>query len=414
MRISGRWCRWIGLLPLLFGAAPLHAQIDPVKRELIQLGYNQPIEGRSPISGYAFFYYNRPDFLDNSNLTLRLAIAPVYVDSELGISRALSPHTDIGIGAAGGGFADSYYEVRRGQYLQSESFSGNGSTVSGSIYHLFNPNQEVPLNGVLRGEVHFADYVRDDATASTFILPRNGPSYNIRTGLRLGGKEPVMIPELALELSVWYEVQFRENSGAYGFPVAGIVGDRSVNPVSHLYWTRALFAYTFGESKHNFELSVTAGGSDHPDRFSAYRLGGFLPLASEFPLTLPGYYYQEISAERFLLFNGNYSFPLDSKGRWAVNAVGSAGLVDYLSGEDQPGHWNSGAGGGLTYRSTSGAWQVMLDYGHGFNALRDHGRGADSVGILLQFNFVRTKSEYYNPGDSIFLRGMDRFLHSFD
>src|SRR4051812_4208581 len=100
------------------------AQIDPVKRELLQFGYNQPMEGRGPLAGYAFYYLNLPQFL-KTNLTLRLAIAPVYLDSELGISHVF-PNTDIGLGIHGGGFADSYSEIRRGDFLKSESFTGHG------------------------------------------------------------------------------------------------------------------------------------------------------------------------------------------------------------------------------------------------------------------------------------------------
>jgi hypothetical protein len=412
VRASERWFYFL-LLPVLFRPFSVSAQIDPVKRELIQFGYNQPLVGQSPLSGYAFYYYNQPGFI-NSNLTLRMAIAPVYLDSELGISHVLGTNTDLGIGLAGGGFADSYDEVRQGQYIRAESFGGNGATLSGSIYHLFNPGQLVPLNGVLRGEVHYADYEHDDDTADNFTLPRDLTSFNVRTGFRLGGMEPLMLPDVAMELSAWYEGQFRENYGYYGFPVNGSIGDRQVQAVSHLIWARALFAYTLPKSKQNFMVSLTAGTSASPDRFSAYRLGGDLPLASEFPLTLPGYYYQEISASRFALLNGNYSIPLDAKKRWAINAVGSIAVVDYLPGLAQTGQGHSGVGGGMTYRSTSGAWQVMLDYGYGFQAIRDHGAGSQSVGILIQFNLVRAKSEYYNPADNIFFRGMDRFVHSFD
>ncbi len=414
MRVLGSWTLRVMLLPIIFGATCLRGQIDPDKRELVQLGYNQPLEGQAPLSGYAFYYYNRPNFLENSNLTLRLAIAPVYIDSELGISRLLGEHTDFGLGLAGGGFADSYAEVREGQYLQSESFDGNGATLSGNIYHLFNPNQMIPLNGVLRGELHYVNYVRNDSTASTFELPRNGTSLNVRTGFRLGGKEPVLIPNLALELSAWYEGEFRQNSGEYGFPTGSMMGDREVVPVSHIYWARALFAYTLAQSNADFLVSVTAGSSLHADRFSTYRLGGLLPLASEFPLILPGYYYQEISADRFVLANGNLNIPLDARNRWSINAVGSVATVHYLPGLEQSGDLQSGVGGGVTYRSTSGAWQIMLDYGYGFQAIRDRGQGAQSVGLLLQINLVRTGSQYYNPGDSGFLRGMQGFLHSFE
>ena len=411
VRTSGRWLRML-IWPACYGALRLHAQIDPVARELLQIGYNQPVEGRAPLSGYAFLYYNRPDFL-TSNLTLRLAVAPVYLDSELGISHALGENTDFGLGLAGGGFADSYYEVRQGQYLPAESFTGYGSTLSGNIYHLFDPGRMIPLNGVFRGEVHYAGYDRDNDTAPNFDVPDEVTSFNVRAGLRLGGKEPLITPEVAMELSAWYEGQFRLNPGYYGYPAGGLPGDRRIEAASHLFWARALFAYTLQESRRNFMVSVTAGASDNPDRFSAYRLGGLLPLASEFPLILPGYYYQEISAQRFVLFNGNFSFPLDAKKRWAMNAVGSAGVVDYLPGLEQPGQWHSGVGGGVSYRSTSEAWQIMLDYGYGFQAMRDHGAGAQSVGLLIQFNLARTKSEYYNPGDNIFLRGLDGFLHSF-
>jgi len=404
---------WVLLLPVLFRASLAHAQLDPVKRELIQVGYNQPIVGQAPLAGYAFYYYNQPGFL-NTNLTLRLAIAPVYLDSELGIRNVLGTNTDVGIGLAGGAYADSYFEVQQGKYLASQSFDGYGGILSGSVYHLFNPGQLIPLNGVLRGEAHYASYARTGDTDPNFTIPQDLTTFNVRTGLRLGGMEPLMNPDVAMELSIWYEGQFRENYGYYGFPVGGTLGDRQVEAASHLFWGRALFAYTLPKSKQNFLVSLTAGTSSSPDRFSAYRLGGLLPLASEFPLTLPGYYYQEISASRFALLNGNYSIPLDSKKRWALTGVGSIAVVDYLPGVAQPGQWNSGVGGGITYRSTTGIWQAMVDYGYGFQAIRDNGRGGQSIGILIQINLIPAANEYYNPGENMFIRGMDRFIRSFN
>ena len=101
------------------------AQIDPDKRDLVQLGYNQAFEGHAPFTGYAYYYHNQPDFL-RTNLTLRLTIAPVYLDSELGFVHGLGPNTDFAIGLAGGGFADSYDEIRGGKFIQGESFDGHG------------------------------------------------------------------------------------------------------------------------------------------------------------------------------------------------------------------------------------------------------------------------------------------------
>jgi len=77
---SGR-CGIIVLVALCLGLHPGQAQIDPVKRELIQVGYNAAVEGHPPLSIYAFFYRNQPDFLEHTNLTLRLAVAPTYMDS---------------------------------------------------------------------------------------------------------------------------------------------------------------------------------------------------------------------------------------------------------------------------------------------------------------------------------------------
>lgn len=381
------------------------AQIDPEKRELIQLGFNQPLEGRGPISGYLFYYDNRPEFL-RTNITLRLAIAPVYLDSELGFAHALGDQTDFAVGAAGGGFADSYSEVRRGKLLDAESFTGHGGELSASIYHLFNPNQRIPLNAVLRGSAHYSTYSSDSKTDDNFELPSDRTSLNVRTGLRWGGKEPVMSPDLGMEISAWYEGQFRTESGDYGFN-----GDRAVRPSSHLFWARALLIYTLPELKHNFSVSLTTGTSLAADRFSSYRLGGVLPMASEFPLSLPGYYFQEISARQFALFSGQYSLPLDDAKHWNLTGIGTVARVDYVSGLEQPGHTHSGVGLGVGYRSKNDTWEINLGYSYGITAMRSHGRGAQSIGLIFQYDLeARHRETYYDIDSPYKSRGLFHFL----
>src|SRR6185295_11638507 len=95
---------WIifSLLFLICFPSDTHAQIDPKRRELVQLGYSQTLEGRGPQAAYLFYYLNRPNILPDK--TLRLAAAPIYMDSELGFSRLLGRYTDFGLGLAGGGF----------------------------------------------------------------------------------------------------------------------------------------------------------------------------------------------------------------------------------------------------------------------------------------------------------------------
>src|SRR4030095_5645277 len=84
------------------------AQIDPYSRNLLQLGYDQPIECHAPQALYAYYYHNNPEFI-RTNIALRLAVAPVYFDGELGFKQLISPSTHFGIGLYGGAFGDNFY-----------------------------------------------------------------------------------------------------------------------------------------------------------------------------------------------------------------------------------------------------------------------------------------------------------------
>jgi len=401
MKKIGRALLWLLLFVPLFACA----QIDPVKRDLIQLGYNQAFEGHQPLAAYAYYYHNQPDFL-RTNLTLRLAVAPVYLDSELGFIGAFGPNTDLGIGLAGGGFGDDYNEIRGGTFLPAESFAGDGGEISVSLYHLVNPGDMIPLNFVLRGTAHYAEYDRNNGTASTFQLPSDHGDFSIRTGFRWGGVEPTLFPPLAMELSVWYEGHLRNNYGYYGFS-----GDRELEQQSHLFWTEAALAYTRPKSQQSFYARLTAGTSVDADHFSDYRLGGFLPLIAEYPLSLPGYYYQEISARQFLLINLNYLLPLDKEKRWNIDVNVASALVDYLPGEEQPGHSLNGVGGGILYHSPSDRWKIMFDYGYGIDAIRSRGRGANTLGVLVQFDLGRLRSKSFSSPQPSLWRG---WQHIFD
>ena len=365
------------------------AQIDPVPRDLIQFGYNQPTEGLEPLSGYLYYYHNQPDFL-RTNLTLRLAVAPTYLDSELGFAHALGPEADFAIGMAGGGFADSYNEIRDGKWLDAESFDGHGGELSVSLYHLFNPGQLIPLNLVVRGSAHYSVYARSE-TAATFQLPKDGADFAFRTGLRYGGIEPTLYPDLAMELAVWYEGQFRTDSGNYGFN-----GDRELEPATHLFWGSAALSYTWPESKQNLFVRAVAGTSVAPDRMSAYRLGGFLPLIAEYPLSLPGYFFQEFSARDFALINASYLVPIAPNQRWNLEFNGATANIDYLAGTGQPGNWVSGVGGGIMYRSPSDKFKCIVSYAYGVNAIRTAGRGASSISFLIQVDLGRIRSSKFN------------------
>ena len=157
-----------------------------------------PSREGTPLAAYAYLYLNEPDFF-YTNMTLRLAIAPVYVDSELGFRHLLGPNTDLAFGLAGGGFADDYYEIHNGNYFRDQSFLGHVAETTVSIYHLFNPGDRIPLSGVFRVQEHYSIYARDD-TAPTFVLPHDHSTFKIRSGLRWGQARTSMHPDLAMEL----------------------------------------------------------------------------------------------------------------------------------------------------------------------------------------------------------------------
>jgi hypothetical protein len=401
VRIVAKWLPWLGL----FAPGLAIAQIDPAPRDLVQFGYNQSFEGHAPLAGYVYYYHNQPDFI-RTNLTLRLAIAPVYADSELGFVNGLGPNTDFGLGLAGGGFVDSYNEIHGGTFYPAESFEGNGAEMSASIYHRFNPEARIPLNFILRGTAHYADYNYNNDTAPNFQLPNNHADFSVRTGLRWGGVEPTLFPPLAMELSVWYEGHLRTDPGGYG-----IRDSEEFNSQAHLFWTEAALAYTLPKSQQSFYFRLTTGTSVDADQLSAYRLGGFLPLVSEFPLSLPGYYFQEFSARQFVLFNANYLVPLDPGKLFALDLNASTAIVDYMPGEGQPGNSLTGVGGGILYHTPSNRVKLILNYAYGIDAIRADGRGASSVSILMQINLGGWNSRQFTKPEPVPLHGWQRFFN---
>ncbi|MSU35277.1 MAG: hypothetical protein EXS36_09215 [Pedosphaera sp.] len=102
---------------------------------------------------------------------------------------------------------------------------------------------------------------------------------------------------------------------------------------------------------------------------------------------LPGYYFQEITAERFSLITANYSVPLPAQ--FHLLMFGSTAWVDYLDGLEQPGNWHSGIGGGLAWTAPSGSWHVLAGFGYGVDAIRNGHRGAQNLGLIVQWDLER-------------------------
>ena len=385
MPISNRTRRFFPLVSLVvvLGSFSCYAQIDPVHRNLLELGYDQPVTGKGPQGLYAYYYYNTPE-LFNTNTALRLAIAPAYVDGELGFKQLLSPTTDVGLGFYGGMFGANYYEVRQGRYYENESFYGSGGGAALSVYQLLNPGMLIPINVVARAGMRELTYMDTSETADNFALPSNQTVGYTREGIRIAGKEPLLYPDLGLELSFWFERQWRLDSQQYGFD-----NDRSISPNVNLYWLYAGVNYAWTNSGQKISFAFTAGGSTDADQLGAYRLGGVLPLVAEFPLMLPGYYYEELTATGFEHFYGAYDVPLIPDHRLEFRLEAATAHVDYLNGYQQNSDWQTGVGGGLTFAPKNKSFEIVLRYGYGFNAIRNGREGAQSIGLLFQYNFEK-------------------------
>ena len=372
-------------LGILAGTLAASAQLDPRARNLVQFGYDQPLKGRGPRAAYAYYHYNNPAFAD-SNIVLRAAVAPVYTDSELGFRSLLSPQTDVGIGIVGGAYGENYYEVRDGKYRDEESFDGHGGGLSLGVYHRVNPDQRIPLNLVLKGGARYVTFHHSPDTDSAFDLPPDHFVSYLRTGARFAGKEPMLYPDLAMELSVWYEREWRSDPGTYGYG-----GDRALEDSVDRYWIYGGLDYAWTNAGHKASLAVTAGDSSETDRVGAWRLGGVLPLVAEFPLILPGYYYEEITAERFVHLGAAYVISLDPDNRWQLRFEAATALVDPLPGFGATDDWHTGVGTGVGYTSRNQVTKIFLRYGYGISADRKGDDGGHSVGLLFQFDFEQRR-----------------------
>ena len=216
-----------------------------------------------------------------------------------------------------------------------------------------------------------------------------------------------MQPDLAMEISGWYEGQFRTDAGTYGYN-----GDRELEPLTQLLFGRALLVYTLPESKQNFSLSLTGGGTSHADRFSAYRLGGNLPLSSECPLLIPGYFYEELSASAFVNLSGEYILPLDTAKHWDLLLYGSRRRTGLFARVVAAGalELRCRRRCGLSREFLAGAGQLRLRV----QAIRDGDRGGQNIGLLLQYDLdARHRANpVANPNGPNESRGLFHFLQN--
>ena len=106
-------------------AAP-YTLMDDGDRLNLEFGAETPLRGNGPFTGYGYFFYTRPHFLDE-DLYLRLVIPPGYLISELIRDHWPSRNSAVGVGISGGLWAESQGEFRDGRFEKEESFSGHSA-----------------------------------------------------------------------------------------------------------------------------------------------------------------------------------------------------------------------------------------------------------------------------------------------
>jgi hypothetical protein len=356
------------------------AQIDPEPRRNLELGVEGPLKGNGPISGYGFFLWNQPHFIDE-DWYLRVVFAPTFLISDLVRDRWPAPGHAVGVGLGGGSFPYNFDEFRNGSHIQRESFWGHGVEATASYYRRLKLFDLLPVEGSVRVHPQYVFYQRSD-TAHRFRLPDATPIYGGRVGIRAGGEPPELFPDVALEVSAWYEVNWRQQAEAYGFPETPI----QTQSTPQQAWARAggIFSITKNQSGRLF---LTGGTSRDADPLSSYRLGSSLPFRREFPLVLHGYYVDEVFAHHFWLMNASYRFPLwPGSKRFRLQLAFDYARVGYLAGHALPRRDLRGLGADLSVALTERA-TLVLGYGYGWDAPRDHSFGGHEANALIEFKF---------------------------
>ena len=377
----------VRLFVVVLVAAPLltaslaWSQADPEPRAYFEAGTDIALKGNAPISGYAFFLLNKPNY-PQPDQYLRVILSPTYLQSEFVQEHWPFGPTGLGIGLNGGGIRYGHWEYRDGVYKGEESFWGSGAELPLSLYTGTKLFGLLPLEAQIRATPSFVVYQDSLDTSDRFVLPQDTGLFTGRVGLRLGGVPPELLPTLAVEVSAWYEATYRTNTGTFGFP------DRPerLEELSQRAWGRvaAVFEPLDG---HHVELTVTAGLSKDADLLSSFRLGSALPFWSEFPLILHGYFVEEVFAKRFWLVNASYRFPAWPGARaLSLRVSGDLAGVDYVAGHELPRNRLGGAGLDLSIAFTSRITAV-LGYGYGFDAPRNGGFGGHMAHALIEVKF---------------------------
>ena len=340
-----------------------------------------PLKGNAPINGYAFFLWNRPHY-PNPDQYLRVVVAPTYLLTEFVQDHWPFGRHAVSVGLNGGGIRYGHEEYRNGNHKDDESFWGHGAELPLSYYAGTKLFDKLPLQGQIRLTPAFIVYQDSFGTADRFELPPDTGLLTGRVGLRLGGKPPELLPQLALEASAWYEAVYRTTTDTFGLPER----PEPLESLTQRAWGRLAGVFNPAEG-HTMDVLLTAGMTRTTDLLSSYRLGSALPFRSEFPLILHGYFVEEVFAKQFWLLNVSYRFPAWPGSRNVhLRISGDIAGVEYVDGHRLPREHLRGVGGDVSIAITPRV-TVVAGYGYGFDAPRNGGFGGHEAHALIELKY---------------------------
>ncbi len=355
------------------------AQIDPEPRANLELGFEGPLRGNGPVSGYGFFLWNRPHFLDK-DLYLRAVVSP-YIFLEAIRDNWPGKGQAVGVNIGGGFFVNDFDQIQNGVYSRSESFRGDGTAASVSYYvHPFEIAGLLPVDGQIRLGTEYALYQRTSDTNPAYALPSDTFIHSARAGIRFGGVPPELVRNKALEFSLWHEAHYRVKAGTHG-PPGGL---RSTDHLTQQSWgilngTMPLWL------DHTVSVSMTAGTAGNTDELTCFRLGSGLPFRDEFPFILHGYYPHEVFARSFFLINASYRLnPVPDFDKIMLQFDWDYALVNYLPDHELGRHSLNGLGVDVIFKLTR-KLTFSLGYGYGLDAPRHGGYGGQEINLLIEW-----------------------------
>jgi hypothetical protein len=368
------------LVTMVTGLA--QAQIDPEPRANLEVGAEGPARGDGPLSGYFFLLWNQPKFLHDDQY-LRVIVAPGYLTSELVWDQWPGRRQAVGIGLGGGYTPYDFNDFRNGGYKERESFHGSG----GETFLTYYPRSKIagvmPIEAQIRFRPRYVLYERGNDTDSRFRLPADTPIYYGRVGLRIGGEPPELLPQLALELSLWHEVAYRQVADSFGF----LERPQGLEHLTQESWGRVGGVVTVGKYQ-TARVFLTAGAAENTDALSTFRLGSALVFRDEFPLILHGYFVNEIFARRFWLLNLGYRFPLvPDSDKLQIQLSADIAQVDYFSGHRLPRSTLRGGGIDVSIRLTP-RLTLVTGYGYGVDARRNGTYGGHELNMALEWKLI--------------------------